>query len=99
MGLTREDSTKVMHPAYLCNPTKKTHTDGRVSEVNNPTEHLVCYAVDNESAGSLGGGFVDQFQQNQFDLIARKFLCVPSEKEEVVQIEGGTGGKVKSIYR
>ena len=64
-----------------------------------PTEHLVCYFIEFKSVGSFASGFVDQFQNNQFALNERKFLCVPSEKEEVVQTLEQTWGRMKSIYR
>ena len=43
--------------------------------------------------------FTDQFVQAPIDLDIVDILCVPSEKDEVVQVEDGSWGKIKSIYR
>jgi len=89
-----------LDPVYLCNPVEKTRLDdGRVFPIVKPTEHLVCYNILLPSTPGLGLVFRDQFIETQIPLDIIDLLCVPSEKEEVVQVDESSWGRVKSIYR
>ena len=93
------DSAFVLQPVFLCNPVTKTH-DGVEFAPPHPQEHLVCYKILTAFGNPIPVGFTDQFVQDASNgLIMRDLLCVPSTKEEVVQIEAGSWGKIKSIYR
>lgn len=96
-----QQGSGVVHiPLYLCNPVKKTHLeDGTTFHVVKPTEHLVCYELSYPSTGGLGLTFRDQFLLAQISLDVVDILCVPSEKDEVVQVEDSSWGKMKSLYR
>jgi len=90
----------VLIPLYLCNPVQKNHLDGTGNfPILKPTEHLVCYELTFPSTLGLSTVFTDQFVQAPIDLETVDILCVPSEKDEVVQVEDGSWGKFKSIYR
>ena len=89
-----------LDPVYLCNPVEKTRLDNGVTfPIVKPTEHLVCYKLLFPSTPGFGLVFRDQFIQTQIILESVDLLCVPSTKEEVVQVEDRSWGKVKSIYR
>jgi len=89
-----------LEPVYLCNPVDKIRQDtgGRFPIVK-PTEHLVCYNLLIPPTPGPGLIFRDQFAEAQIPLDVVDLLCVPSTKEQVVQVEDGSWGKVKSIYR
>jgi hypothetical protein len=87
-------------PLYLCNPVEKTHLDdGRQFPIIKPKEHLVCYQLAFPPVPGIAVFFQDQFFSAQIPLEFADLLCVPSLKEEVVQVEDRSWGKVKSIYR
>jgi len=92
---------RVREPAYLCNPVEKRLGNGQVFGVSKPDEHLVCYNLflDFDVSG-LPVMSTDQFFIGPLNLGKSRYLCVPSEKEEVVQVdEEKSWGKLKSIYR
>ena len=87
-------------PVYLCNPVEKTHLEnGVVYPIIKPKEHLVCYQLELSPPIGIITFFQDQFFATQIPLDHADLLCVPSLKEEVVQVEDRSWGKVKSIYR
>jgi hypothetical protein len=92
---------RVREPAYLCNPVEKTLGDGQVFPVRKPDEHLVCYVLFLDFP--VGGKEVmstDQFFIGPLNLGSTRYLCVPSTKEEVVQLDTESSwGMLKSIYR
>ena len=64
-----------------------------------PKDHLVCYDIELLPGSSPPINFEDQFTNSNTLLLDVNLLCVPSLKEEVVQVEENTWGKIKSIYR
>jgi len=90
----------VLEPVYLCNPVDKIRQDtgGRFPIVK-PTEHLVCYNLLFPASPVPGLIFRDQFAEAQIPLDVVDLLCVPSTKEQVVQVEDSSWGKMKSLYR
>jgi len=91
---------EVLAPLYLCNPVEKTHLDGTGNfPIHKPTEHLVCYQIGFPPLPGLSVFFQDQFIEIQVPLDFVDLLCLPSLKEEVVQVDESSWGKVKSIYR
>jgi len=89
-----------LEPVYLCNPVKKSHIDvGIEFPIVKPTEHLVCYFLLFPGVPGMGLIFRDQFIEAQIPLGFVDLLCVPSTKDEVVQVDENSWGKVKSIYR
>lgn len=96
----RADTASVLQPLFLCNPAEKTDPNGNTFPPPHPSEHLVCYEILTGDGPPIGIGITDQFvQQAPNELIHIELLCVPSLKEEIVQTEGGSWGKIKSIYR
>lgn len=94
------DSAFVADPVFLCNPATKTDPDGTEYPPPHPEDHLVCYQILTGQGNPIPVGFTDQFiDQASNELILRDLLCVPSFKEEVVQVEPGSWGKIKSYYR
>lgn len=96
------DQVTVFEPLWLCNPTEKELADGTVFPIINPDEHLVCYKVTVFTDPMPSILFADQFVpvgQDTLSLSLRDILCVPSEKEEIVQVEPQSWGQVKSTYR
>jgi hypothetical protein len=93
-------AVNVVVPVYLCNPAEKRLESGEVFPMMNPDAHLVCYDISSGSAQNMSVVVHDQFLEEGVNLeLWPDFLCVPSFKTDVVQVEGMTWGEVKAIYR
>lgn len=92
-------SAEVLNPAYLCNPVEKILPDGTVFKIVKPNEHLVCYQIQAPPLNNVAVLFQDQFIVELANFGEARWICVPSEKEEAVQVEDSTWGELKSIYR
>jgi hypothetical protein len=93
-----EHRSQALDPTYLCNPAEK-QIDGQVHKIVKPNEHLVCYTIDTLVPKPVEATFRDQFSVWGTVLERPNLLCVPSTKEEVVQVEDASWGRMKSIYR
>ena len=92
-------SAAIIKPVYLCNPVEKELQNGSIFFISKPNEHLVCYEINIPAPPGITLDFQDQFATETINLVHIPFLCVPSEKDEVVQVEDSSWGKMKSIYR
>lgn len=89
----------VKEPVIFCNPAKKTDKYGNVYDIVEPDNHLVCYRLEPVHFLGIPAIVWDQFLQEEVNLTHSQWLCVPSIKTGVVQAEGPTWGRLKSIYR
>ena len=88
-----------LSPTLLCNPAEKVLNSGETYPVNKPDEHLVCYTYEQVITPPRQVIAEDQFGLWPLTLVDRRGLCVPSLKDDFVQINEGTWGELKSIYR
>jgi hypothetical protein len=93
------EEVTVGEPVVFCNPAKKIDRYGIVYDVVDPDYHLVCYKIDPPHLLGFPVVMWDQFLQEQVHLTHSQWLCVPSLKTDVVQVEESTWGRLKSIYR
>lgn len=71
----------VSRPVLLCNPVSKVHDRNR-SPIRTSRTHLVCYRIDQATAGLKREalGLKNQFGATTVDLVSRDVLCLPSAK-------------------
>jgi hypothetical protein len=79
------ESARILRPLLFCNPTQKRH-DEQVIEIQNPTEHLLCYAYAGTAvpSGRRTVSIRNQFGPQQFLVRQPRVLCVPTLKEGFV---------------
>jgi hypothetical protein len=71
-----QEDMLVGRPVLLCNPADK-NWEG----INNPNQHLVCYATKSATDEPRGVVVDNQFGQRGLKVLQREnLLCVPSEK-------------------
>lgn len=68
----------VLNPKLFCNPVQKTHDDV-VTEIQNPDQHLTCYAM-TRTQYQDGREVRNQFGDQAFRIGPADTLCVPSRK-------------------
>lgn len=82
-----EDAVSVVIPFLFANPCRKTH-DGNVTEIKDPDEHLVFYALSSEDFVEFYLLVDNQFGLQEFDVAnTASLIAVPSEKLSVEYIE------------
>jgi hypothetical protein len=89
----------VKEPEVFCNPAKKTDQHGNVFPIVDEHQHYVCYWLDPPTQLQRRVVTWDQFLVEEVTLEQNLYLCVPSLKTGVVQVEESTWGRLKSIYR
>lgn len=70
--------TKVLEPAFFCNPVGKLH-NGAPTLVQNPNLHLTCYTIHVAPFQALGP-VSNQFNPNTVVLGGADLLCAPTRK-------------------
>jgi hypothetical protein len=96
------ETVHVLHPEIFCNPAEKIDENGVRYPIVNEVDHLVCYRIEPIMPLGLTVEVIDQFTGDMpFPLHVEEnvWLCVPSEKTGVVQVQSSTWGEVKAIYR
>jgi len=78
-----EPEVKSRAPRLLCNPTKKLHNQ-RITPVENPEDHLVCYEIVGTNLTNKVLA-VNQFGEDVLGLDPADLLCVPSSKRDSFQ--------------
>jgi hypothetical protein len=92
-------SANVTFPRYLCNPAQKDVGAAHFPIVD-PAQHYVCYEFQPEDPSPHTATFSDQFIQNgPLNLQPARYICVPSLKQVVTDVNQGTWGRLKEIYR
>ena len=72
---------KVIRARYLCNPTEKTF-DGKVSEIMDPDDHLMCYEVIPHNQVNRKMLTHDQFGIRSQTAVRTEEICLPTIKTE-----------------
>lgn len=70
---------KVIRARYLCNPVEKTH-DGKVNEIINEKNHLMCYEVIPHNSVNRQVLTRDQFGVKSLKPVQTEEICVPTVK-------------------
>jgi hypothetical protein len=90
----------VMQPSWFCNPVEK-QVGPDVHPIIQPAQHYVCYDFDPTDPRIFPAIFMDQFVpvMTPIELSNSNMICVPSIKQSAVGTDGGTWGKLKTLYR
>ena len=75
----QEKAFEIIRARYLCNPAQKLH-DGRVSEIIDENNHLMCYEVIPHNQVNRKVLTHDQFGIKSLNTVRTEELCVPSVK-------------------
>lgn len=73
---------EVIRARYLCNPVQKTH-DGKISEIVDQDNHIMCYEVVPHLKMNLKAITNDQFGLKSQTLVQPEEICVPTVKTEL----------------
>ena len=71
---------KIIRALYLCNPAEKTTQDGKVYNIVDEKDHLMCYEVIPHNPANLPVLTHDQFGVRSLKPVRTEELCVPTVK-------------------
>ncbi len=77
-----EPQLRAYEPQLLCNPTKKKH-NGKVTPIQNPLDHLVCYQLYGTEPLMDFAYVRNQFGEENLRLEPADLLCLPSQKRVI----------------